>query len=64
MFEKYILPGNHPEVIRRQRICAQCEYLMVVPALSRLTGFHCRICKCILAAKTRVANQHCPIERW
>jgi len=54
----------------RRRVCAMCSHatrrkktnmrgLMLLSPLSQ-----CGICKCAIAAKTKLAAERCPIERW
>ena len=45
-----------PEIIaKRRQICAPCE--------QNSYGF-CIKCRCFLAAKTTIAAEECPLNRW
>jgi len=59
-----ILPASHPVVINRQRVCASCPSKFFVPGLGNFMGPQCTHCKCFVAAKTRVAHEHCPLGKW
>ena len=44
--------------VQQQRIsvCNSCEFLTITR--------NCKKCGCFVDAKTRLATQHCPINKW
>ncbi len=46
---------------QRRMICGNCEY-STSKGISMFTL--CKKCKCLLMAKTQLANEHCPILKW
>jgi len=44
-------------VKKRMRICKSCSYLF------KATG-NCKKCGCFIDAKTKYADQKCPIGKW
>jgi len=51
-------PQPPPPALHQQRraICLQCPH-----ALKNLL---CAVCGCLLAAKTRLKQSHCPLGKW
>jgi hypothetical protein len=48
---------------RRRAVCRSCPE--AVPCLRVIGRFcQCRVCKCVLAPKTRVASERCPLGKW
>ncbi len=45
--------------MQRMNICGSCEHMKRGLKISR-----CNLCGCILAAKARKQNEHCPIKKW
>ena len=45
--------------MQRMNICGSCEHMKRGLKISR-----CQLCGCILAAKARKKNEHCPIKKW
>ena len=54
----------------RRRICSMCDQatrckktsMRGLRLLSPLS--QCGICRCAIAAKTRLANERCPVDKW
>jgi hypothetical protein len=46
-------------IARRQAICNACPEVIVTLGIRR-----CRVCRCVLAAKTANADEKCPLEKW
>lgn len=40
---------------RRAEICGKCEYN---------TGIRCKVCKCFIDIKIRMASESCPENKW
>lgn len=51
------------EVVRRLSICDECEH-GVPCARDSSRVFRCSVCRCVLALKTRLAGERCPVGRW
>jgi hypothetical protein len=43
------------DIVHREAACAECVYRK---------GLRCTACGCILAAKQKLATEHCPIGAW
>ena len=60
---KHILTGwflvlifwDSPKAKKRRAICATC---------SERVGFVCGSCGCVIAAKSRVKEEECPLDKW
>jgi len=50
---------NAVEFMHRMSICGSCEHMNRGLKISR-----CNLCGCILAAKARRKNEHCPVKKW
>lgn len=48
---------------RRDR-CRACPSARPVPAGNLSHWSHCRECGCLIAAKTRLASETCPLGKW
>ena len=48
---------------QRRSICRACP--KAVPCRRQLSRYcRCAVCGCSLAAKTRLAAEHCPLDHW
>lgn len=57
----YNILGKHNLIYnKRMNICLAC------PKRKRIILFIniCGVCGCILRSKTRVLNEHCPLNKW
>lgn len=63
-------PVDPQSLADRRRLCAQCDCAthrrpMGVANLHRLTArSSCQVCRCLIAAKTSVRGETCPLQRW
>lgn len=55
--------------IRRDR-CARCDYATATRATT-IAGYRvlspasrCKLCKCLISAKTKLRSERCPIGQW
>lgn len=53
------LPESDQRVTARRVACGQCGRTYQTP-----WGPHCRECLCLIAAKTRVLEERCPLGFW
>ena len=62
-----IMKAPDDVVARRRGICAMCEY-QTIASNKNLGGriARCKLCKCIVKAKTLLKNENCPDDppRW
>ena len=52
---KNIMLHDQDIIDSRRAICDSCEHKV---------GLNCKICKCFISAKTKVATTSCPINKW
>lgn len=45
--------------LHRLATCRACPFYTVTIGVAR-----CRVCKCVLQAKVRIATQTCPLRKW
>jgi rubrerythrin len=46
---------NEKRAADRMNVCRECD---------KFTGYRCRVCGCVMAAKTRIPSAKCPLGRW
>jgi len=64
---RYVLPENDPLRQARWQICQRCPESFIGAILGPLFGENarrCKICRCVLWAKTRSKISHCPLGYW
>lgn len=44
---------------KRLPICKQCPHITTISL-----GDTCKLCGCVLDAKTRVEDEHCELNKW
>ena len=57
MLDSSIQKASSEEASRRYNICLSCDKLI------KLTK-QCKECGCIMAAKTKLQNATCPLNKW
>lgn len=48
------------EATRRLELCRACPDVVVMPVVGEV----CDVCKCVMAAKTKLRSMSCPKEKW
>lgn len=63
-------PAGEDTVQTRRERCAACQYATATRSTS-IEGYkvlspasRCKLCKCLVSAKTKLAKERCPIGSW